>query len=84
MDVHGKDALGYTYDGVGNPMLSNRYRSRLDRVWYKCADYVPQAVEVVGTKAIGDIKALKTSRFKPLLPSDHYGVLCRFVPRVRH
>ncbi len=80
-----KTQPGYTYDGVQNAMLTNRLRGRLDRVWYKCADFALTEARLVGTTPLPGVTYQKVLRGKhvqlPVLPSDHYGLLCRFVLR---
>lgn len=77
---------GYTYDGVSNAMLTNRLRGRLDRVWFKCADFDIADARLVGTSPVPGATYTKMLRSKPVqlpvLPSDHYGLLCKFVRRV--
>ena len=72
---------GFTYDGRSNAMLSNSFRTRLDRIFAKLADWEPESIEMVGQEAIPGLVHTKTRRGKevqlPVLPSDHYGLLLR-------
>ena len=60
-------------------MLSNSFRTRLDRIFVKLADWEAQSIEMVGREAIPGLIYSKMVRGKekrlPVLPSDHYGLL---------
>lgn len=62
-------------------MLSSGFRTRLDRVFAKLADWEPESIEMVGQEAIPGLLHTKVRRGKevqlPVLPSDHYGLLLR-------
>ena len=62
-------------------MLSNSFRTRLDRVFARLADWEPESIEMVGQEPIPGLVHTKTRRGKevqlPVLPSDHYGLLLR-------
>jgi len=72
---------GHTYDGPGNGMLSSSFRTRLDRIFVKLADWEAQNIEMVGREAIPGLIYSRMVRGKekrlPVLPSDHYGLLLR-------
>lgn len=69
---------GYTYDGKLNPMIRNNYRTRMDRVLAKLADWKPGSIEMVGTQPIPNVyytaKVEGVLKELPVLPSDHYGL----------
>ena len=68
-------------------MLSNSFRTRLDRMFAKLADWEPETIEMVGQEAIPGLVYTKMQRGKekrlPVLPSDHYGLLLRLKRRHR-
>jgi tyrosyl-DNA phosphodiesterase 2 len=83
---------GYTYDGRRNPMLgpTNKLRSRLDRVMVKLADWKAASIVMVGKEPIIESNQKEAVYCKesrkgllrlPLLPSDHFGLYAKFVPR---
>ncbi|ETO23243.1 hypothetical protein RFI_13942, partial [Reticulomyxa filosa] len=89
IEAHGQNYLqtnpGYTYDGVNNPMLGHRYRSRLDRILFKSEGSRLQlkTIDIIGTQPIPRLTYTKTyaSGFQkqvPVLPSDHFGLFAVF------
>eukprot|EP00762_Andalucia_godoyi_P003029 ANDGO_04193.mRNA.1 endonuclease/exonuclease/phosphatase family protein len=76
---------GYTYDSHRNPMLSPKYRDRLDRViWASLpssgaahtANWAPTAMRIIGN--VPGQYGLPPN----LLISDHYGLVAVFQPQV--
>lgn len=82
-ELHSEKA-GYTYDGVQNPMLTTKHRTRLDRVLAKLADWKPGSIEIVGTEAIPGVtrtvKIRGMPKELPVLPSDHFGLFFTMQP----
>ncbi|KAK4858219.1 hypothetical protein QYF36_012929 [Acer negundo] len=73
---------GWTYDTKSNPMLfGNRpLRKRLDRFICNLNDFKLDAIEMIGMEAIPGVsysekKTGKGKLVRPVLPSDHYGLL---------
>ncbi|KAK0579832.1 hypothetical protein LWI29_032232 [Acer saccharum] len=73
---------GWTYDTKSNPMLfGNRpLRKRLDRFVCNLNDFKLDAIEMIGMEAIPGVsysekKMRKGKLVRPVLPSDHYGLL---------
>lgn len=62
--VHGTDDIGYTFDGVTNPMCvhDKNERMRYDRIMARGMD--PALIELLGTDSINH---------EGVKPSDHYG-----------
>ena len=62
-------------------MLTSRFRTRLDRIFAKLADWEPESMEMVGQDALPGLAYSKVYRGKDVrarvLPSDHYGLLLR-------
>ncbi len=79
------DNPGYTYDGKQNAMLTNSYRTRLDRVLAKLADWKLGSIEMVGQEAISGVTRTVTVKGAlketPVLPSDHFGLHFTMQPR---
>lgn len=86
------DNPGYTYDGRKNSMLGprNNLQGRLDRVLVKMANWDAASIVMVGKEAImksagREAKYTKATRKGivqlPLLPSDHFGLFTKFVPK---
>eukprot|EP00899_Mesostigma_viride_P027351 jgi/Mesvir1/7800/Mv11742-RA.1 len=71
--------VGYTYDGITNPMLGSHLRSRLDRLICRLEDYQLTSVETLGREPLPRLKWTKTVRGREkemqVLPSDHFGLL---------
>lgn len=72
------DQPGYTYDGKQNSMMTSKYRTRLDRVLAKLADWKLSSIEMVGQEAISGVTRTVTvkgaQKETPVLPSDHFGL----------
>ena len=72
---------GITYDGPGNAMLSNSFKTRLDRAFVRLTQWEAQSLSMVGTEAVPGLAYSKQVRGKVkqlrVLPSDHYGLLLR-------
>ncbi|XP_050288504.1 uncharacterized protein LOC126727079 isoform X1 [Quercus robur] len=76
---------GWTYDTVSNPMLSyNRpLQKRLDRFICNLCDFKLSAINMIGVEAIPGVSYMKEKKVRkrvrklvrPVLPSDHYGLL---------
>ena len=73
-EIHPNDP-GYTYDAQRNAMLGKPrgLRLRLDRAFAKLNSWKVESIEKVGTVAIPDT----IHDGKPVLPSDHYGLLVK-------
>eukprot|EP01023_Acetabularia_acetabulum_P026651 TRINITY_DN2527_c0_g1_i5.p1 TRINITY_DN2527_c0_g1~~TRINITY_DN2527_c0_g1_i5.p1 ORF type:complete len:348 (-),score=44.25 TRINITY_DN2527_c0_g1_i5:343-1386(-) len=73
---------GPTYDGVNNGMLSNRMKSRLDRIVFKLPKFKVKEAKLVGNKEIKGLtyeKQRKGGKITlPVYPSDHFGLLVEF------
>eukprot|EP00873_Tetraselmis_striata_P011769 jgi/Tetstr1/432033/TSEL_021506.t1 len=77
---------GYTYDAKGNAMLGGWWQNRLDRVLYRSAAWRAASIEIIGTEAIQGcfyqatkkVRGQEVPETRPVLPSDHYGLLCHF------
>lgn len=69
---------GLTYDPRSNPMLNpgNRIRRRLDRALCRLTHWRLAGAELVGRVPL---PALRHAG-RPVLPSDHFGLLLRLVP----
>lgn len=66
---------GFTYDTVGNPMLGRNnngaLRLRLDRAFCKLHSWQLRSLKLVGKQALPGL----SFEGRPVLPSDHYGLL---------
>ena len=80
---------GYTYDAAENAMLGSwkqGLRKRLDRIVFKSVDYEAASIKLVGTAPLAGQFYDKQyrnggARRLPVLPSDHFGLLCTLRPR---
>jgi tyrosyl-DNA phosphodiesterase 2 len=82
--VKGDGGPGYTYDLKRNAMMSGYLQKRLDRVFCRLTDFRVASFQMVGTKPVtrvdGSVATYVNtwrgrSETKPVLPSDHFGVL---------
>jgi len=77
--LQNKNDVGYTYDGVRNQMLTNKIRSRCDRIFWRETDsLIPLSISLIGTEPTATKYQKKTKhqiRELPVLPSDHFGVI---------
>ena len=82
--VKGDGGPGYTYDLKRNAMMSGYLQKRLDRVFCRLSDFRVASFKMVGTKPVtrvdGSVATYVNtwrgrSETKPVLPSDHFGVL---------
>eukprot|EP01041_Mallomonas_annulata_P009985 gene9984-20763_t len=94
--THPRDA-GYTYDSYTNAMLKGNLHGRLDRCLCKLSTNINTnsnrlhlelgEVQLVGKDTIPDVTYEKSFRgnteILPVLPSDHYGLLVKFVQHRR-
>ncbi|KAJ3674804.1 hypothetical protein LUZ60_005420 [Juncus effusus] len=82
---------GFSYDTKMNEMLSgNRsLRKRLDRVLCRSADFDAVEIEMIGKERIEGLSYFKEKKVRgevkrielPVLPSDHFGLLVKFVTK---
>ena len=88
--THGDGSPGYTYDMKKNPMMSGYLQKRLDRVLYKLEDFDVSGIRMVGTSpvtrkdgsAVTHVNEFRGRReTKPVLPSDHFGLLVTLEPK---
>ena len=72
-------------------MLSgSRLRKRLDRLFCHLDDFQLQSIEMVGRNPIPSVTFQKEMKVKrqpqlvklPVLPSDHFGLLLKLLPRL--
>ena len=79
--AHG-DAPGFTYDCRANPMLAGNLKLRLDRVLARPGSGVDVTeVRMIGREPIpGGTREFSKrgggTGSRPLLPSDHFGLVC--------
>jgi tyrosyl-DNA phosphodiesterase 2 len=82
--LKGDGGPGYTYDLKRNQMMSGYLQKRLDRVFVKLESFQVESFSIVGTEpvrrrdgtAATHVNEWKgRSETKPVLPSDHFGVL---------
>ncbi|KAJ7564513.1 hypothetical protein O6H91_02G020400 [Diphasiastrum complanatum] len=85
------DQPGLTYDSKANPMLTgSRLQKRLDRFFCHLPDFDIESIEMIGLKAIPNLKYTKEKKIKkqtqvltlPVLPSDHFGLLLKITKNV--
>lgn len=75
---------GFTYDGVANDMVSNRFRYRFDRCLYRGTNIKARSCRLVAQEQIvpnlSFYKKYSNGNKKkvPLYMSDHFGVACTF------
>lgn len=69
---------GLTYDARSNPMLrkGNRLRRRLDRIFCKLRRWRLEGLDMLGRQALPGLQW----EGRPVLPSDHFGLLLRLRP----
>ena len=82
--LKGDGGPGYTYDLKRNAMMSGYLQKRLDRVFCRLSDFRVSSFAMVGTTPVtrrdGSVATYVNewrgrSETKPVLPSDHFGVL---------
>jgi endonuclease/exonuclease/phosphatase family metal-dependent hydrolase len=68
------DLKGYTFDTDTNAMISNYGKeiARYDRIMVKSKKWTPQSIEIIGHQELTRIDN------RPILPSDHYGLVATF------
>ncbi|KAL4527298.1 hypothetical protein Ndes2526B_g09000 [Nannochloris sp. 'desiccata'] len=74
------DDLGYSYDTESNAMIKRgpwSLRLRLDRAFFKSNNWILDGIELLGKDAIKGVKY----EGKPVLPSDHFGLLVKLVAK---
>eukprot|EP00271_Cylindrocystis_brebissonii_P017402 TRINITY_DN4522_c0_g1_i2.p1 TRINITY_DN4522_c0_g1~~TRINITY_DN4522_c0_g1_i2.p1 ORF type:complete len:348 (-),score=49.31 TRINITY_DN4522_c0_g1_i2:472-1515(-) len=83
LQLHPKEP-GLTYDSKANAMLAGgRLKGRLDRMLFKCRDFEPVSIRMVGTDPIPGltydeektVKGQKKTVTRRVVPSDHFGLL---------
>lgn len=88
--THGDGTEGYTYDLRKNPMMSGWLQKRLDRVLYRLSDFEVTGIKMVGTEPIkrkdGSVVTYVNEyrgrrETKPVLPSDHFGLMVTLKPK---
>eukprot|EP01018_Ginkgo_biloba_P009672 Gb_38219 [translate_table: standard] len=82
---------GWTYDTKSNQMLTgNRLlQKRLDRIFCHLQDFEVESIDMIGTNPIPGLSHKKEKKTKnqtqiltlPVLPSDHYGLLLKILPK---
>ena len=81
--LHGQFDPGYTYDAQRNAMLAKGKRrglqSRLDRAFVKLKQWEVESIEMVGTEPL---RGGERWEGRPVLPSDHYGLLVKLKGKV--
>lgn len=89
---HGDGGAGYTYDLRRNPMMGGYLQKRLDRAFYRLEDFDVTGVRMVGTEPVRrrDGSAVTyvdeyrgRNQTRPVLPSDHFGLLVTLAPKTR-
>ena len=89
---HGDGGAGYTYDLRRNPMMGGYLQKRLDRAFYRLEDFDVAGVRMVGTEPVRrrDGSAVTyvdeyrgRNQTRPVLPSDHFGLLVILAPKSR-
>ena len=65
---------GYTRDPARNVFTSKGKAQRLDRIYCKCRDFQPIAMQIIGDEI------LTTEYGERFMPSDHFGVLLELKP----
>jgi tyrosyl-DNA phosphodiesterase 2 len=82
--TNGDGSPGYTYDLRKNQMMSGWLQKRLDRVFFRLESFDVSKIEMVGNEPIkrkdgSTITYVNEwkgrSETKPVLPSDHFGLL---------
>lgn len=88
--THGDGSKGYTYDLRRNPMMGGWLQKRLDRVLYNLTDFSVESIRMVGTEPVtrkdGSVVTYVNeyrgrSETKPVLPSDHFGLMVTLKPK---
>lgn len=88
--THGDGTPGYTYDMKRNPMMGGFLQKRLDRALCNLEDFAVSAVRMVGTEPVkrrdGSVVTYVNEfrgrrETKPVLPSDHFGLLVTLKPK---
>lgn len=88
--THGDGSKGYTYDLRRNPMMGGWLQKRLDRVLYNLTDFTVAGIKMVGTEPVtrkdGSVVTYVNeyrgrSETKPVLPSDHFGLMVTLKPK---
>jgi hypothetical protein len=72
--------VGFTYDTESNAMIKRgpwSLRLRLDRAFFKSTLWKLENIELLGKDAIPN----QVYDGKPVLPSDHFGVLVQLAPK---
>lgn len=72
------DDLGYTYDTETNGMIKRgpwKLQLRLDRAFFKSNLWKLISIDLVGRDALPGMRY----EGKPVLPSDHFGMLVKLV-----
>jgi len=78
-EMHPGD-LGYSYDTESNAMIKRgpwSLQLRLDRAFFKSNQWLLESIELLGKDAIEGVKY----EGKPVLPSDHFGLLVKLVAK---
>lgn len=89
------DDDGYSYDCTNNPLLDGDRRVRLDRILTRGSNvYLPKDTHLIGQDPLPNLTIpkeeyceqsgglstpVKICRNVPIVPSDHYGVVARFI-----
>ena len=66
---------GWTRNSQINPMIEYPTQERLDRIFLRTNNFVPQQILILGTKPCQTITKSNTQNNTTIFPSDHFGLL---------